>query len=136
MTPRRTARHTLSVLSVLSAVSTLSGACSPERLRPGPPSIQLEFPDGTDVTSPDTISIRVEARDPNGLDSVTIALDTVSVTINAFAQIELIDAVFFLIPDGLAAGTQLTALGVAADLTGQMTRETVTLRVVGGAGSP
>lgn len=133
MTARRTARRTPSVLAVLAALAV---GCSPERLRPGPPSIRLEFPEGKDVTSPDTVAIRIVAEDPNGLDTVTIALDTSSVTINAFARTELVDAVFFLIPDGLAVGTELTALGVAADLTGQVTRESTTLRVVSGSGSP
>ena len=131
---RRSGRSARSV--ILTALTALTAACSGERLRPGPPSVALEFPDGTSVTSPDTLTVRVLANDPNGLDTVSVALREGVITLSAFADTELVEIVFVSIPPGIPAGTALTLVATAADLSGLITQTSAELTVVENAPSP
>jgi len=130
---RRTA---LSPLTALTALAALTVACSGERLRPGPPNIVLEFPSGTTVMSPDTLTVVVRANDPNGLDTVSVALRDAIVTLSAFARTELVELVFLQIPTDIPPGTVLTVVATAADLSGLMAQATASLNVVENATSP
>jgi len=96
----------------------------------------LEFPEGTSVFSPDTIIIEVHAVDPNGLDTVSVAIRSVTITIDAFARRELDDFVIFEIGDSIPDGTILTVFGTAADLTGQLTQTQHALEVVPRGNTP
>lgn len=127
----RTGRGLWSVVCVLSALS-----CSPDRLRPGPPTLTLELPAGDEVTSPDTIGVRIRADDPNGLDTVSVGLRDSFVTLTAFASTELSELVILTVPDSLQPGTVLTIFGAAADLTGQLARTSRDLTVVQRPPSP
>ena len=123
-------------LYVLSAMSVLVSGCDPDRLRPGPPSIRLEFPDGTVISSPDTVRIRVVATDPNGLDTVAVTLRDRALTLNARALTELVDFVFFEIEDSIPVGTNILVVGIAADLSGLSSRTSASLTVSQSATSP
>lgn len=111
-------------------------ACAPERLRPGPPSVTLEFPGGRAVTSPDTIAIRVLAADPNGLDTVAVAMRELVITLNAFARTEFEDLLVVRVPDSLPPGTLIPVTGTAADLSGLTARVIDTLTVIERGASP
>jgi hypothetical protein len=105
-------------------------ACKPERLRPGPPSLVIEGPDGSTVFSPDTIGISVFARDDNGLDSVTITVLGRTEELGAFDRVEVSDVFIWQIPPGLAAGELVEILGYAKDLVGERTSVTTSVTVV------
>jgi hypothetical protein len=126
----------VTAVTALAALTAASAACSGERLRPGPPSVALELPDGNTVTSPDTIGVRVRANDPNGLDTVSVALRDGIITLQAFASTELVELVFVQIPTDLPIGTSLTLVATAADLSGLTAQATATLTVVENGPSP
>lgn len=137
MTPRRARRRVPYVLYVVSALCVPALlTCSPERLRPGPPTLSLELPAGDEVTSPDTIAVRIRASDPNGLDTVSVGLRDQFVTLSAFASTELSELVLLRVPDSLQVGTVVTIFGAAADLSGQLARTSRDLTVVQNAPSP
>lgn len=115
--------------AVTLAGLTAVAACGGERLRPGPPSIQLEMPVGNVVTSPDTFVVWVYARDDNGLDSVVVSfLDQVR-DVFAFDETEVSDGVFFVVPEGFEVGEVLEVHGYARDITGGRTTTTGSVTV-------
>lgn len=115
-------------VSVLAALSVL--ACTPERLRPGPPVVTIQVPVGSTVFSPDTLSLRVIAQDPNGLDSLNVSLLDSIVEVNTQFRPEADEFLDFPIPAGLDEGTVLTVTARATDLTGSGTTERATVTVV------
>lgn len=121
------------VLLALAALGALA-ACDADRLRPGPPALALEMPPGNVVTSPDTFLVGIVARDDNGLDSLVITfLDQVR-DVAVFDDIEVVDGVFFVVPEGYAVGEVLEVSGLARDLVGE--RTTVTASVTVASGTP
>jgi len=122
----------LRALGVLLALTAVA-ACEAERLRPGPPTLELEMPPGNVVTSPDTFVVGIFARDDNGLDSLVVSfLDQVR-DISVFNEIEVVDGVFFVVPEGYAVGEVLEVSGFVRDLSGE--RTTVTGSVTVGTGA-
>jgi hypothetical protein len=120
-------------VAVLFALAGLA-ACEAERLRPGPPSLVLEMPPGSVVTSPDTFAVGVYARDDNGLDSLLVTfLDQVR-DVTVFDEVEVVDGVFFVVPEGYAVGEVLEVSGYVRDLVGE--RTTVTGSVTVGSVTP
>jgi hypothetical protein len=120
------------VLPALVALAALA-ACDAERLRPGPPALVLEMPPGNVVTSPDTFVVGIVARDDNGLDSLVITfLDQVR-DVFVFDEIEVVDGVLFVMPEGYAVGEVLEVSGFARDLVGERTTVTATVTVASDA---
>lgn len=108
----------------------LAGGCTPERLRPGPPSLVVEGPEGSTVFSPDTVGISVFARDDNGLDSVTVTILGRTEELGAFDRVEVSDIFIWPIPAGLPAGELIEIQGYAKDLVGERTVVTTSVTVV------
>jgi hypothetical protein len=81
------------------------------------------------VFSPDTIVIAVRAVDANGMDSVAVTVLGQSASTRAFAEVVLEDLLLFVIPAGLTVGDPVTFTGVAVDLAGQTTTQTLVLTV-------
>jgi hypothetical protein len=125
--PRR-ALPTLAPAAVAAAL--LLAGCTPERLRPGPPSLVVEGPEGSTVFSPDTVGISVFARDDNGLDSVTITVLGRTEELGAFDRVEVSDIFIWPIPAGLTAGELIEIQGYAKDLVGERTVVTTSVTVV------
>jgi hypothetical protein len=116
-------------LGLLLGLAALA-ACGEDRLRPGPPTLVLQMPPGNVVTSPDTFSVRIYARDDNGLDSVVITfLDQVR-DISLFNEIEVLDGVFFVVPGGYVVGEVLEIRGLVRDVVGERTTVTSSVTVV------
>jgi hypothetical protein len=115
-------------LRLMLCLAALTG-CGEDRLRPGPPALVLEMPPGSVVTSPDTFVVGIYARDDNGLDSLVVTfLDQVR-DISVFDEIEVLDGVFFIVPDGYVVGEVLEVRGVARDLVGERTTATGSVTV-------
>jgi len=123
----KSARRTLRAASLVLAGGLL--ACDGERLRPGPPELVLTGPESGTVFSPDTIVIAVRAVDANGMDSVAVTVLGQSASTRAFAEVVLEDLLLFVIPAGLTVGDPVTFTGVAVDLAGQTTTQTLVLTV-------
>ena len=68
---RSTARLALGV----ACAAGLVGACQSERPRPAPPVLNIVL-DRTLVHSPDTLKGTLRAQDPDGIDSVWLAVDS------------------------------------------------------------
>jgi hypothetical protein len=116
-------------LGLLLGLAALA-ACGEDRMRPGPPTLVLQLPPGSVVTSPDTFGVRVYARDDNGLDSLVITfLDQVR-DISLFNEIEVLDGVFFIVPGGYVVGEVLEVRGLVRDITGERTTVTSSVTVV------
>lgn len=113
---------------VLAALAL--AACTPDRPRPGPPSISLELPVGHVVASPDTFIVGVRARDDNGLDSVAVTFLGVRHDIFAFNEIEVVDFVFLAVPEGRVVGELVDIQAFALDLVGGRTTTSATLTIV------
>jgi len=112
----------------LLGLALLAG-CGEDRLRPGPPTLVLEMPPGSVVTSPDTFVVGIYARDDNGLDSLLVRfLDQVR-DISVFNEIEVVDGVFFVVPDGYAVGEVIVVSGYVRDLVGERTSVTGSVTV-------
>lgn len=127
----RTLRSTSSVLAVLTVMVPLAASCSPERLRPGPPSISIEVPAGSTVESPDTVLIRVTVMDPNGLSSVDVSFVGVTEELDISAtEVEVTGLFAWPVPAGFDPGTVLTIAVRAVDLTGAATVREATVTVV------
>jgi len=113
---------------LLAGLATLA-ACGGERLRPGPPSLELQVPVGNVVTSPDTFFVRVYVHDDNGLDSVVVSfLDQVR-DIFVFNETDVVDGVFFVVPESLPVGEVLEVAGWARDIGGELTTTTTSVTV-------
>jgi hypothetical protein len=118
----------------LGLLVLLAAACG-ERKRPGPPSLTLDAPPESVVTSPDTFAVGIHASDDNGLDSIVVSfLDQVR-GIDAFEELQLTDFVTFVVPSGYMPGTVLDIIGVARDLTGEQISTTVKVTVVDSTGA-
>jgi hypothetical protein len=128
-TPPRRHLPALIAAAALAALS-LAGACTPDRLRPGPPSLVINGPAGSTVTSPDTVGIEVLAQDDNGLDSVTVTILGVTEELGAFDEVEVHDILFWPIPGGLPPGTLVEIVGYAKDLVGERTTVTTSVTVI------
>ncbi|HEX9633739.1 MAG TPA: hypothetical protein VGA02_14855 [Gemmatimonadales bacterium] len=105
-------------------------ACTPDRPRPGPPSITLELPVGHVVASPDTFAVGVRARDDNGLDSVVVTFLDERREVFAFNEIEVVDFVFFIVPEGRIVGELVDVQAFALDLVGGRTTTSATLTII------
>jgi hypothetical protein len=116
--------------AVLAVAGFLWWGCTPERLRPGPPSLVIEGPEGSTVFSPDTVGISVFARDDNGLDSVTVTILGRTEELGAFDQVEVSDIFLWPIPEGLSPGELVEIVGLAKDLVGERTVVTTSVTVV------
>jgi len=122
------------LLAGVTLLVLMAAACG-ERKRPGPPSLTLDPPPGSVVTSPDTFAIGVHANDDNGLDSILVSfLDQIR-GIDAFEKLELTDFVTFTVPSGYTPGTALKIIGVARDLTGEQVSTSVSVTVVDSSGA-
>lgn len=116
--------------ALLACAALSIAGCAEDRLRPGPPSLQLEPPPGSVVASPDTFAVGVYARDDNGLDSIVVTFLGQQREIDGFGDIELVDAVIFTVPEGLAVGELVEVEGYARDLAGGRTFATLSLTVI------
>ncbi|MCH7875519.1 MAG: hypothetical protein IH965_09510 [Gemmatimonadetes bacterium] len=120
------------------AAAVLAGAvvtCSPDRLRPGPPSVSIEVRQGSTVFSPDTLPILIVATDPNGLKTLIVSFtgdDTLGPAqdIDTGDDVEVIAVLSWPIPTGLVPGQLLTIVARATDLTGQATTTEATVTVI------
>lgn len=123
------------------AAAVLAGAvvaCSPDRLRPGPPSVSIEVRQGSTVFSPDTLPILIVATDPNGLETLIVsfmgpAQEPVGIgqlSIETGDKVEVIAPLSWPIPTGLVPGELLTIVARATDLTGQATTTEATVTVI------
>ena len=116
---------------VMTGLATLAlAACTPDRPRPGPPSITLELPVGHVVASPDTFAVGVRARDDNGLDSVVVTFLDERREVFAFNEIEVVDFVFFIVPEGRIVGELVDVQAFALDLVGGRTTTSATLTII------
>lgn len=109
--------------------------CSPDRLRPGPPSVSIEVRQGSTVFSPDILPIRIVATDPNGLETLIVSFtgdDTLGPAqdIDTEDNVEVIALLSWPIPTGLVPGQLLTIVARATDLTGQATTTEATVTVI------
>lgn len=109
--------------------------CSPDRLRPGPPSVSIEVRQGSTVFSPDTLPILIVATDPNGLKTLIVSFtgdDTLGPAqdIDTGDDVEVIAVLSWPIPTGLVPGQLLTIVARATDLTGQATTTEATVTVI------
>jgi hypothetical protein len=119
------------LLAALAAVgAAVVPGCTPDRLRPGPPSLVIEGPQGSTAFSPDTIPISVFARDDNGLDSVTVTILGRTEELGAFDRTEISNVFFWPIPEGLTPGDLVEIVGNAKDLVGERTTVTTSVTVV------
>ncbi len=122
--------HGWHCLALLLTGLLLAASCSPERSRPGPPSISIDVGPGSTVRSPDTLSITVVANDPNGVDSlIVIFLDSTAI-VDTDLRTEVFGFLRWPIPEGLDAGTVLTLSVRARDLIGQVAIRKATVTVV------
>ena len=112
------------------AVATLIAACTDDRQRPGPPTISLEVPIGNVVASPDTFAVRVRARDDNGLDSVVVSFLGERRDLFAFSETEVVDVVFFVVPEGRVVGEIVEVQAYALDLLGGRAVTGATLTII------
>ncbi len=109
-----------------SAVAT----CSPDRLRPGPPSVSIEVRQGSTVFSPDTLPILIVATDPNGLETLIVSFLGNAQEIATGNEVEVISVLSWPIPADLVPGRLLTIVARATDLTGQATTTEATVTVI------
>ncbi|MFQ5551818.1 MAG: hypothetical protein ACE5FJ_11345 [Gemmatimonadales bacterium] len=117
-------------LLLLTIGAATLGACDPQRIRPGPPRIDIEIPNNGDVLSPDTIVIRVTAVDNDGLDSLVVRYLGNVIDVNTGFNVESSAEIQLTVPGGLPVGTNLTVAARAIDLKGQATDESAELRVI------
>lgn len=124
-------RWTMAIAALAGLAGTVVHAgCTPERLRPGPPSLTIEVPAGNTVFSPDTLPILIHVRDDNGLDSVTVTVFGETADVDAFDEVEVIDIFDWPIPDGLMPGELVEIQGYAKDLVGERTNVTTSVTVI------
>jgi hypothetical protein len=129
--PRRARGHLAPPVLAAAGLAVLAAAaCTGDRQRPGPPSIELELPVGHVVTSPDTFAVGVRARDENGLDSVVVTFLGDRREVFAFNELEVSDYVFFFVPAGRTVGDVVEVQGFARDLVGGRTVTSGTLTIV------
>ena len=112
------------------AAATIIVACGGDRQRPGPPTISLEVPPGNVVASPDTFAVRVRAQDDNGLDSVVVSFLGERRDLFAFSETEVVDVVFFVVPEGRIVGEIVDVQAYALDLVGGRTVTSATLTII------
>jgi hypothetical protein len=108
----------------------LIAACAGDRQRPGPPTISLEVPTGNVVASPDTFPVRVRAHDDNGLDSVVVSFLGERRDLFAFSETEVVDVVFFAVPEGRVVGEIVEVQAYALDLVGGRAITSATLTII------
>jgi hypothetical protein len=104
--------------------------CTPDRLRPGPPSLVVEGPEGSTAFSPDTIAIAIFAQDDNGLDSLTVTVGDRTEDLDVFEDVEFSDILFWTIPEGLTPGELIDIVAYAKDLVGERTTVNTSVTVV------
>lgn len=102
-------------------VALLTGAtlaaCFEARDRPGPPRLAIVL-DTIYVGSPDTLTGRVAATDPDGIDSLWLIVDSVRFGEDGFLE-SVIDLPFIaLIPQNRPIGFQVTLRFEARDAVG------------------
>jgi hypothetical protein len=109
-------------LSLLLAVS-----CLEERPRPGPPQLTFTL-DRTTVRAappPDTVAGTVRAEDPDGIDSVWIAVDSVSAGEDGAFDRVFTSRFRFLVGSGKSPGAQVPVVLRARDIAGfEVSRDT------------
>jgi hypothetical protein len=117
-------------LALTLVAATAVAACGGDRQRPGPPTISIEVPPGNVVASPDTFAVGVRARDDNGLDSVVVSFLGERRDVFAFSETEIVDAVFFIVPEGRIVGEIVEVQAYALDLVGGRTLTSATLTII------
>jgi len=93
------------------------GACVEERPRPGPPVLQIAF-DRDSIQSPDTLTGTVQARDPDGLDSIWLTVNSSRTGEDGLLQGSFVSRFRSTIPAGLTPGLRLPVRVEARDLSG------------------
>ena len=92
-------------------------ACYEEPARPGPPRLSITL-GREEVLSPDTLSGRLRATDPDGIDSLWLVVDTMRFGIEGFLLDEVAGPFTIEIPDGRAAGSAIPIMLEARDALG------------------
>ncbi|MGH7675339.1 MAG: hypothetical protein ACREMV_08715 [Gemmatimonadales bacterium] len=113
-------------------VAALSGAgCFDERDRVGPPRLTLSI-DADTTFSPDTITGRVRAEDPDGIDSIWLAFAGDTFPADGLL-LPVLDRAFALqVAPGVGPGTPLAISLSGRDLRGFSATISDTVRVVPG----
>lgn len=92
-------------------------ACFEERPRPAPPVLTLTL-DATSVCTPDTLTGRARAQDPDGIDSLWIAMGSQEWGMDGRLQRVFEQSISLAVPPGLEADTALAVALRARDLAG------------------
>jgi hypothetical protein len=74
--------------------------------------------------------VGVRARDDNGLDSVVVTFLDERREVFAFNEIEVVDFVFFIVPEGRIVGELVDVQAFALDLVGGRTTTSATLTII------
>ena len=113
-----------------AALLILGMACTPSRTRPGPPSITIQLPVGSTVFSPDTLDFVVIAKDPDGLDSLTVTVFDTTKAFNTDFNTETTASISVLVPAGIGVGNLIKIYARATDITGQQTLDSASVTVI------
>ena len=92
-------------------------ACLTETPRPSPPSLTVAL-SKVQVRSPDTVRVTVTARDPDGIDSVWVTVDSLRRGEDGFLRVTAVDTFPFIIPAGATGARQIPVRVEARDLPG------------------
>ena len=103
-------------LAALLACAMAAG-CYEERARPGPPRLSVVI-DQPEVGSPDTLTGRVHATDPDGIDSLWLVADTLRTGVEAFLLEDLEVPFEVVIPSGRSPGEPFPLVFEARDVLG------------------
>ncbi len=104
-------------------------ACLSERPRPGPPTLAIVLDQQT-VHSPDTLTGRLSVRDPDGLDSIWISVDSVKVGEDALFDTRFEAPFLFAIRANHQPNDRIPVRLEARDLTGFSAQLDTAVRVV------
>jgi len=104
-------------------------ACLSETPRPSPPSLVVAL-SKTQVRSPDTLRVTVTARDPDGIDSVWVTVDSLRKGDDAFLRETMVDTFAFTIRSGANEQRQLSVRVEARDLAGFRSSLDTSVRLV------
>lgn len=126
---RRWGRARAVMLVVAVAATT---ACSPDRIRPGPPQVMVDLFQGATVSAADTLYMAIFASDPNGLDSVAVQFlgQTQPVFYGGAEVFDVADTIGWIIPSDAAKNQVFWFFGYARDLTGDVTLDSASVTVV------
>jgi hypothetical protein len=105
-------------------------ACLEDRPRPAPPVITITIDQAT-VRSPDTVTGTITVRDPDGIDSVWVRVDTVRRGDDAFLETVFSSPYRFPVRSGLVAFDLVPIRGEARDVVGFVGLKDTFVRVRG-----